>query len=95
MTSTTTTQTLDWRGILIQVSFEEQKYIDHLQIETLEPARAPLPMTETGYRSHFVSCGIVQGHGGPLEYVARWLEDASKDRGWIEAKAASRQFSLF
>ena len=95
MTSTITTHTLDWRGILIQITFEKWRFRDHLQIESLEPARAPLPITETGYRSCFIPRGDVQSHGGPLEYVAGWLEEASKNKGWIEVNNAARQLSLF
>jgi hypothetical protein len=27
---------------------------DHLAIESVEPAKAPIPITETGYLSHFI-----------------------------------------
>jgi hypothetical protein len=34
---TITHGTLEWRGILISVTLEKQRFVDHLQIETLEP----------------------------------------------------------
>lgn len=89
-----TTETLDWHGILIQVTFERQKFIDHLQIETLEPQRAPLPITETGYRSHFITKGVVDESGGPAACVLAWLNDACARNGWHEIEASVRQYAL-
>lgn len=34
----------------------------------------PLPMTETGYRSHFGSSADVDAEGGPVEFVRAWLK---------------------
>lgn len=97
MSAPITTHTLDWRGVLVEVRFEERKFqqFDHLQIQSVEPERTPLPMTETGYRSHFVAHGIIQQNGGPLEYAALWLDQAATDRRWIAVERASRQLTLF
>ena len=101
MTSTfrATIETLDWRGMLIQISYNPDwsgmRMIAHLEIETQEPVRAPLPMTETGYRSHFLGQCIVEDAGGPASYVLAWLEAAAKDRGWAIIEAESRQLALF
>lgn len=58
---------LQWDGIAIEVRYNPDwspSYCDiygypltHLEIEAVEPAKSPLPMTETGYRSHFGSPG--------------------------------------
>lgn len=89
--------TLEWRGILISVTLEKQRFVDHLQIETLEPVRAPLPITETGYRSHFISKNIIEGAGGPESFVSAWLDGAAANAGksWLDQEAAARQFALF
>ena len=86
--------TLDWRGILIQVTLEKQRFVDHLQIETLDPVRAPLPITETGYRSHFIGKDVVEQSGGPAAYVELWLESAARAKGWSEIEASVRQYEL-
>ena len=39
--------------------------VAHLDITTIEPPRAPLPITETGYRSHFLHPDEVAAYGGP------------------------------
>lgn len=88
---TITSGVLEWRGILISVTIERQRWVDHLQVETLDPMRAPLPITESGYRSHFVSKDVIED---PETYVERWLNSAAKDRGWIEQEADIRQYAL-
>jgi hypothetical protein len=91
---TVTHGTLEWRGILIQVTLEKQRFVDHLQIETLEPFRAPLPITETGYRSHFIPKDMIEEAGGPEAYVAEWLDRAAVSKAWFEIEADVRQYAL-
>ena len=92
-------ETLDWRGLLVQVSYEPHWMsggdIAHLQVETLEPARAPLPITETGYRSHFIAQGSVEAQGGPSSYALAWLEHEALRNRWIMIEDTARQYSLF
>jgi len=91
---TITTAILDWRGLLIRVTFERQRYIAHIQVETLEPIRAPLPITETGYKSSFIANEVIDDAGGPEAFVETWLDDAAQTRGWIEQEAEIRQYAL-
>jgi hypothetical protein len=70
---------IEWRGITIAVTLEKQAFVDHLAIETLEPLRAPLPITETG-------C--------PEEYVTAWLDSAARGQRWADQEAAIRQYAL-
>jgi hypothetical protein len=57
------TETIEWRGITIEVTFEpdwlNMAYTAHLQLRSVFPERAKLPVTETGYLSHFTSLGAV------------------------------------
>ena len=94
---TITSGTLEWRGILIAVTLEKQRFVDHLQIETLEPFRAPLPITETGYRSHFIAQNTIEDAGGPEAYVAEWLEAIAEAQGktWREREDSFRQYAMF
>lgn len=45
-----------WQGIEIEASYWPSKWgtTDHLEIRSIRPERAPLPITETGYRSHLI-----------------------------------------
>ena len=96
---------LVWRGITLSVSYEADwlgsgecgsKFATaHLQIEAISPERSPLPMTETGYRSHFLAQGIVEEAGGAAAYALAWLEHATKSPNWRQKEITGRQLSLF
>ncbi len=97
--------TKNWRGIEIEirwqasyVEFEDGKDLGHLEIESIKPRRAALPVTETGYRSHFIDAKSVINAGGPVAYVEAWFEDAGTTKCWHKCQArqaASNQLSLF
>lgn len=94
---------LTWHGIEITISWEANwlnmngRGYDtaHLQVEATAPERAPLPITETGYRSHFISAEAVAAHGGPVAFVIAWLDDAAVSPAWKAQEAAARQMTLF
>lgn len=93
-----TLDVLVWRGVMIEVRYASRHfggYLAHIELESVEPARAPLPVTETGYRSLFLEAADVQCAGGPCDYALKWLDEAAKEAGWVEYEAASRQMSLF
>ncbi|WP_066769262.1 hypothetical protein [Sphingobium sp. CCH11-B1] len=85
---------LEWRGLLVQITYEQQQWVDHIQIETVEPIRAPLPITETGYRSNFIAKGLVDEAGGAGAFVESWLNRAAVDRTWADTEVLVRQYSL-
>lgn len=90
---------ITWRGIRLLVTFErnwlssDNPITAHLQITSKD--RVPLPITGTGYRSHFVTACQVDEQGGPVAYVLAWLEAESHDTNWIKEEQARRQLSLF
>lgn len=95
---------LEWRGIVIAIrycpnwlDFYEEIYghaLAHIEIEAVAPARAPLPLTETGYRSHFTTPEEVADAGGPVSFVRAALDHAVKDPAWQESEAVARQYTL-
>mgnify|MGYP001769057729 CR=1 FL=1 len=87
---------LEWRGIGITVAYRPRCYggiIAHLELHA--DGRAPIPITGTGYRSHFIPCGEVEAHGGALAYVSAWLFEAEKQPEWCERQAKEQQMVLF
>lgn len=92
---------LDWQGITLSVTYEahwmNSKSLDyaHLQVESITPARAPLPVTETGYRSHFLSKWEIEDAGGPPAYVRQWLDYTAASKTWQVYQEQCRQFTLF
>lgn len=97
------TYDLNWNGIQIKISHEadwfddpEENYkVSHLQIESVSPAKAPLPMTETGYISHFTPPDDIESAGGPIAYAQAWIEHAAKKPEWKAIAASCNQLSLF
>lgn len=92
----------NWNGIEIEirwiadyVSFDDGQSMAHLEVESVKPARAPLPITETGYRSHFINRSNVDHMGGPEAYVEAWIDEMSRTHAWREAAIASTQLALF
>jgi hypothetical protein len=47
----------------------------------LRDSQKPLPITETGYRSHFTAPETAAPFGGPVAYVIAWLDEESETPG--------------
>lgn len=100
---TTEIFTLVWRGITIRIEYEAnwsnlaaRGYdLAHLDVASIDPERAPLPITETGYRSHFTSAEMVAAYGGPVALVTTWLEEEAAKPAWRAAEVKARQLTLF
>ena len=94
---------IEWRGIAIRISYAANwlnmaaRGYDtaHVEVLSIDPDRAPLPITETGYKSHFTSAETVAAYGGPVAFVQRWLEEEAKSPAWKAYEGQSRQMSLF
>lgn len=69
--------------------------IDHIEVVSTKPERAPIPITETGYRSHFLHGEDLAKHGGAVEFVTKWLDHEAKSAAWQECRRNSAQLSLF
>lgn len=87
---------IDWEGRSIRLSYVARYcgVIDHVEIRAEDGA--PLPITETGYKSKFF---------GPIEPPMSMDEVVTQVRDWLDGEAskpkwqaycqASRQLSLF
>ena len=87
--------TIEWEGRTIRLSYTPRRWtvIDHVEIAEVE--RQPLPITDTGYQSHFF---------GPVEpslsidevaaFVIDWLDKEAKSQAWQDYLERSGQLSL-
>ncbi|MGB1207569.1 MAG: hypothetical protein ACPG7W_00050, partial [Paracoccaceae bacterium] len=89
---------LVWHGIPLEVRHcsnwlpaSSSLVTQHIEVRA-EPC-VPLPITATGYRSHFMngSEALSAFNHDPVQFVTEWLDEASRSPGW----SAQRQLSLF
>lgn len=88
------TATLIWQGIEIETSCKYQYPIEgfcHVEVKCAER----LPITETGYKSHFMPMAQLEGFGDHSAYLAAWLEHAALDKDWQRYVESRRQPDLF
>lgn len=73
---------ITWRGIRIEIIFTPKQFgiVEHIELHSEN--RSALPVTETGYRSHFIPIGTVVHEGGPVAYVTAWLEFEVERTRW-------------
>ena len=82
---------ITWRGIRVAITLNPDAFgiVEHVELRTEN--KAPLPVTETGYRSNFMNKGTVAQHGGAVAFVTAWLDHEAECTGW----RTSPQLSLF
>ncbi len=88
-------EAITWRGIGLSIIHTTNYFagIDHIEIHSEN--RVPFPISETGYKSHFLHFGGLQEHTSAVEYVLAWLECEAKSKEWKAQEFASRQGNLF
>lgn len=57
--------------------------------------RAPIPITETGYLSHFIATVELVNAGGAVTFVTAWLDREASSKAWRKREFARRQGDLF
>lgn len=92
------TPTIIWQGITLEIGFE-RNFLEmgraHLEVRSIQPVKAPMPFTPTGYRSAFPEAEAVDAMGGPVGYVQAWLDKEGKGKAWKARSEAERQLTLF
>ncbi len=91
---------LQWHDVSLEIAYERnwmgmKDGVAHLEIRVLGPKGAIIPLTGTGYRSHFLSSVYVDSAGGLEPYVRAWLNAEAASSAWKKRNFASRQLSLF
>jgi len=96
-------ETFVWQGLTIEALYTpncSESYratygyaLSHLQV--IAAGRAPLPISDTGYRSYFERDDNIAAEGGAVAYVRAWLECAAQSPAWLDAQVQARQLSLF
>lgn len=85
---------IHWQGIAITVSIKKNWLnTEHHHIELR--AEQPLPMTKTGYRSHFMPAASFHSFESLEQMVRLWLDETAKSKEWIKAEEDRKQLKLF
>jgi len=86
---------VEWRGIALEIGYISKRFggMDHVEVRSAESV--PLPITETGYRSLFISSERLEEYDGPKTYVLAWLDHEAQSAVWKRHEADRRQLSLF
>jgi hypothetical protein len=95
---------IDWRdpvaGAVVRVRITHSRdYLgmgqDHIEVESIMPKKSALPITETGYRSHFLTPLELINAGGPVTFVTAWLDAQAKGKDWQKRQTSRQQEDLF
>jgi hypothetical protein len=88
---------LTWRGIRCRVS-HERNYINegwsHLELRVTSRDAPPLPITATGYLSHFLAEDDLKAAGGPMAYFTAWLDREACNKRYLKSLADWQQLRL-
>ena len=94
----TKTSKLVWRHVTCRVR-HTPNYIStgwsHIEITVVAPKGAPIPITGTGYKSHFLDEDLLAKAGGPVAFFSRWIEQEAATKQWAKAEFKWRQLELF
>jgi len=92
-----------WRNIELEIrhcrnwlpTAEAPFVTQHIEIRSAE--KRLLPITETGYRSHFLNGAdaLAEFEHDPVAFVLWWMDEAAKDPSWQRREFEDRQGSLF
>lgn len=66
-----------------------------IELIVVTPKGAPLPITATGYLSHFLDVEDLDRAGGPVAFFCAWLDREAKSKAWAKAEFKWRQGDLF
>jgi len=86
---------LVWRGKQIEVDYQPSSFAGTAHLKIRAKHGQPLPITETGFRSHFTSPADVDHLGGPVAYVEAWLNAMAETKAWKRAERDGVQLALF
>ena len=85
---------LSWRDIPITVSVNTD-WLDGDMVHLEFRAPEPLPITSTGYRSHFMPRSVWDEIDNLTEHILAWLDEKAQSKDWKAHWEARQQPSLF
>ncbi len=100
-----TTTRGQWQHVVFRVRHTPDYIItgtDHLELIVIAPScraddktREPLPITKTGYLSHFTYDRAIPDAKAALTFFLEWINREAKTKRWQKADNNRRQLDLF
>lgn len=93
-----TVQRFTWRGVEMTASHEPNYISDgwtHIALRVIKPKGKPVPITDTGFRSHFLDEDEVVEAGGAAAFFRAWLDREAESKAYRLALAKWQQLDLF
>ena len=95
--------TIVWQDITIEITYTPEwgsviisdEILAHVAIRSIKPECAKLPMTETGYRSHFTGQSFINEFATVTDFVKAWLDTEAEQPAWQDHIEKQRQYALF
>ena len=84
------TSQIDWRGVAISISYHRHQWaeFDHIEVNVI--GDGIIPITETGYRSHYQHSDVTDEYGGAVAFVLAWLEHEAQTPQWKKQEEAAQ-----
>lgn len=72
---------LDYHSVSVRVDYEPDwcSVIDHLTLRSISPEKQPLPVSDTGFKSHFLNRADIVSAGGVQSWVIAFLDWGAKE----------------
>jgi len=87
-----------WRGIEM-LATHSPNYISagwsHIELRVVKPKGRPVPITDTGYLSHFLDEADLKAVGGAVAFFRAWLDREADSKAYRRALARWQQLDLF
>ena len=95
--STALTHWFTWRHVRCKVIETPNSFagLTHLELHAIAARDVPLPITHTGYKSHFVATQALAEAGGAVAMFTRWMDTEATSKAYRDAEFLWRQGDLF
>jgi len=85
---------IEWQGNAVAITCTNNWLntgYHHIELH----CETPLPVTSTGYRSHFIASDELAQFASTVDFVRQWLDEAARSKAWLRHVEDSRQLKLF
>lgn len=92
---------ITWNKIPIEIEYDPdyspayKEFNGHALAHVQVKSDRPLPITKTGYKSHFIPEPLVAEYGMVTEFIVAMLNEAALSTEWQKQQSEQIQLNLF